>query len=94
MPDDQPDSLDAYSLFEEASDLVLTPGATEEDRKLAFDLVDGLDDENLSAIIRRTAADWSDSNPLTENSVPNAETDSVAYDYDNEDGEDAYGDGP
>lgn len=82
-----PDDLNAHAIFEEASDLVLKPGATDKDRRTAFALVDGLNDEVLSASIRRTAADWGSGNPLANVSLPADGADAVAYDYEGEDGE-------
>jgi hypothetical protein len=86
MPDTHDLSeIDAYAIWEEANDLVLKPDNTADDRKLAFALVDGLKDKNLSAKIRRTSADWNGENPMAGQSVPNDPLDVISYDYDDED---------
>lgn len=87
---DTPDALNAYEIYSEASDMVLSPGATEKDRALAFALVDGLHDKNLSAMIRSTAGSWTGNEERVKASEPNAPEDSVAYDYDDEDGAEDY----
>ncbi len=83
---DTTSKLDAMATYEEASEIVLRDGATEEDVKHALELVDGLGDEYLSSLIRRTAAAWRNAN-LAEYSQPRDPADAVAYDYEDEDGE-------
>jgi hypothetical protein len=80
---------DALDTYEAASARVLASDATKEDVLEAFALVDALGDDALSAMLRRTATDWSDENPLNAASegVEGDPGDSVAYDYEDEDGE-------
>lgn len=80
---------DALETFEDASERVLSPDATEKDVREAYALVDALGDPMLSALIRRTATDWSSENPLNA-ATEGAEDDPadvIAYDYEGEDGE-------